>query len=112
MTRAAELKGQVGRVTGGSGGTGSAIIGALAAPGARAVSLNLVAPGAEGIPRVKCEVREDSSAAAALQRVFQRPNRPDMVIPAAGLSRDGVVLKMPVEDWDFIPAVNLRGELR
>jgi NAD(P)-dependent dehydrogenase (short-subunit alcohol dehydrogenase family) len=41
--------------------------------------------------------------------VAQKHQRIDLAIHAAGVSREGVVWKLAVEDWDFIQAVNLRG---
>lgn len=109
MTQAAELSGQVGIVTGGSGEIGRAILEALAAAGAQAVSLDLVPPGRDAQRWVQCDVREDSAVAAAVQQVVQQQKRLDMVVHAAGVSRDAVIWKLAVEDWDLTQAVNLRG---
>ena len=103
------LAGQVAVVSGGSGGIGRAIIQALEQAGARAVSLDLASPGEQGIQWVKCDVRDDASVAAALEQVYREHGRLDLVIHAAGVSRDAVVWKLPVEDWDLVQAVNLRG---
>jgi NAD(P)-dependent dehydrogenase (short-subunit alcohol dehydrogenase family) len=46
---------------------------------------------------------------SAVQRFFQQNGRLDLVIHAAGISREAVVWKLTVEDWDTIQAVNLRG---
>ncbi len=103
------LAGQVAVVSGGSGGIGRAIVQALEQAGARAVSLDLASPGEQSIQWVKCDVREDASVAAALEQVYRQRGRLDLVIHAAGVSRDAVVWKLPVEDWDLVQAVNLRG---
>ena len=103
------LAGQVAVVTGGSGAIGSAIIRALAAEGARTVSLDVAAPRDTKIPWEYCDVREEGSVAAAVAGVFAEYNRLDIVIHGAGVSRDAVVWKTTVEDWDFVQGVNLRG---
>ena len=109
MTMAQGLAGQVAVVTGGSGAIGSAIVRILREGGAHAVSLDLTAPGDTGHSWVKCDVREDGSVAGALEQVHREQGRLDLVVHAAGVSRDAVVWKLTVEDWDFVQAVNLRG---
>ncbi len=109
MTRAGELAGQLAVVTGGSGGIGSAILAALREAGATVFSLDLHAPADKTLPWIRCDVREDDSMRAALAEVFERHQRLDHAIYAAGISRDAVVWKLSLEDWDAIQAVNLRG---
>ena len=109
MSAGGELAGQVALVSGGSGGIGLAIIRALGQAGAEAVSLDLTAPGEEGIAWVKGDVRDDASVAAAVEEVFRRHGRLDLVIHAAGGTRDAVLWKLPVADWDLVQTVNLRG---
>jgi NAD(P)-dependent dehydrogenase (short-subunit alcohol dehydrogenase family) len=103
-----EISGKVAVVTGGSGAIGSAIVQALCAAGAKAFSLD-VTPSAGNTPWVKCDVRDDASVAAAVAEVARQTGRLDIVVHAAGVSRDAVVWKLSVEDWDFTQAVNLRG---
>lgn len=109
MSAGGELAGQVALVSGGSGGIGLAIIHALGQAGAEAVSLDLASPGKEGIAWVKGDLRDDASVAAAVEEVFRRHGRLDLVIHAAGVTRDAVLWKLPVADWDLVQAVNLRG---
>src|ERR1022692_1181427 len=104
----AELAGQVAIVSGGSGAIGSAILDALEKAGARAVSLDLTDPGGKRM-WVKCDIREEKSVAAAVESVHENNGRLDLVVHAAGISRDSVIWKMSVEEWDSVQAVNLRG---
>jgi NAD(P)-dependent dehydrogenase (short-subunit alcohol dehydrogenase family) len=103
------LSGQVAIVTGGSGGIGTAIIEALREAGARAISLDISAPQDKSVPWIQCDVRDDASVAAAVAHVTREYQRIDVAIHGAGVSREGVVWKLPVEDWDFVQTVNLRG---
>jgi 3-oxoacyl-[acyl-carrier protein] reductase len=104
-----ELSGQVAVVTGGSGGIGCAIIRVLEQAGALAISLDVAGP-TEGKPEwVKCDVTDDVSVAAAIRRVAEGRGRIDIVVHAAGVTRDAVLWKLPVSDWDLVHNVNLRG---
>jgi 3-oxoacyl-[acyl-carrier protein] reductase len=105
----AELAGKVAVVTGGSGAIGSAIVQGLQASGAKAVSFDVAQPSDKRIPWVKCDVGDDSSVAKAVAEVVREHERVDIAIHAAGVSRDAVVWKLSVDDWDKVQAVNLRG---
>ena len=106
---ALELTGKTAVVTGGSGGIGQTIIRSLHAAGAVAASLDVLPPPGKDISWLQCDVRSDDSVAAAIQQFHERHGRLDLVIHAAGISRDAVIWKLGVEDWDRIQAVNLRG---
>lgn len=103
------LAGKVGIVTGGSGAIGDAIMAALEEQGARVVSLDIVAPAGSGRAFQPCDVRDDSSVAAAIAAVQRDHGRLDLVVHAAGITRDAVVWRLAVEDWDVVHSVNLRG---
>ncbi len=103
-----ELNGKVAVVTGGSGGIGRAILGAFERAGARGVSLDL-APAGKDFPWIRCDVTADDSVAAAIQQVQQRYARLDIAVHAAGVTRDAVLWKLPLSDWDLVHGVNLRG---
>ena len=105
MNRALEKK--IAVVTGGSGAIGSAIIAGLEQQGACAVSLDMTRPAAA--PFQACDVRDDGSVAAAIAKVQDTYGRLDLVVHAAGVSREAVVWKLAVQDWDFVQSVNLRG---
>jgi 3-oxoacyl-[acyl-carrier protein] reductase len=95
-------------VTGGSGAIGAAIVGALADAGATAYALDLATSG--GSPRhILCDVRDDASVQSAIAEVAARHGRLDIAIHAAGISRDAVVWKLALDDWDAVQSVNLRG---
>jgi NAD(P)-dependent dehydrogenase (short-subunit alcohol dehydrogenase family) len=103
------LDGKVAVVTGGSGAIGSAIIAELEEHGARAVSLDLARPASSAALYQACDVGDDSSVSSALEAVRREHGRLDLVVHAAGISREGVVWKLAVEEWDVVQRVNLRG---
>jgi 3-oxoacyl-[acyl-carrier protein] reductase len=100
--------GQVAVVTGGSGGIGQVILSALRQSGATAINLDLHPPAAGG-EWIECDVRDEVSISKAVAQIDQRYLRIDMAIHAAGISRDSVVWKLAVEEWDEVQKVNLRG---
>lgn len=108
-TADAQLTGQVAIVTGGSGGIGTAIVEALHRAGACALSLDVCPPPDKATPWIQCDVRDDASVVAAIAQVVQEHQRIDLVVHAAGVTREGVVWKLAVEDWDLVHSVNLRG---
>ncbi|MBZ5682430.1 MAG: SDR family oxidoreductase [Acidobacteriia bacterium] len=103
------LENMIAVVTGGSGAIGSAIIACLEQQGACAVSLDVARPAGGTAPFQPCDVRDDGSVASAIAEVQHKYGRLDLVIHAAGVSREAVLWKLAVEDWDFVQSVNLRG---
>jgi 3-oxoacyl-[acyl-carrier protein] reductase len=86
---------RVAAVVGAAGAIGGAIVKRLCESGMRVVSLDLA----------NCDVREPMSVASA----FAKFERLDVVVYAAGITRESVVWKLRIEDWDEIHDVNLRG---
>ena len=109
MPPSSDLEGKIAAVTGGSGAIGQAIVHALQSAGARALSFDLVAPKTPGLSWIECDVRDDASVANAVREVASRHGGVDIAVYAAGVSHNAVVWKLPVEDWDFVQSVNLRG---
>lgn len=104
-----ELAGRVAVVTGGSGAIGHSILASLREAGAQAACLDLVPPAEETSSWLQCDVRDDLSVASAVREADRRFGRLDLVVHAAGVSRDAVVWKLPPEDWELVQGVNLRG---
>jgi 3-oxoacyl-[acyl-carrier protein] reductase len=112
-----DLAGRVAIVTGGAGGIGVAIMHALADAGARVVCLDLAEPAPTESPRpngerfqwIHCDVRDDASVGNAIAQVVETCERIDIAVHAAGVTRDGVVWKLSLDDWDLVQQVNLRG---
>jgi 3-oxoacyl-[acyl-carrier protein] reductase len=109
MSQVAENAGKIAVVTGGSGAIGGAIVRSLQDAGVTAFSLDLVRPPGSNVPFVNCDVRDDASVAGAVADVASQHGGIDIAIHAAGVSRDAVVWKLSVEEWDAVQSVNLRG---
>lgn len=119
--REVDLRGKVALVTGGSGAIGAAICAALARAGAAvAVHYGTNRDGALAVAdRIGSEggravvVGGDVSSEAEVERFFQEARdqlgRVDILVNNAGALRDGLVVRMRLEDWRRVLEVNLTG---
>ncbi len=100
------LHGRRALVTGGSGGIGAATVALLGAAGADVTSLDRPGltppPGAHPLP---C----DLSDPVALERLCSElePQRFELFVHCAGITRDAVLWKMRPADWSAVMRVNL-----
>ncbi|HXY11211.1 MAG TPA: SDR family NAD(P)-dependent oxidoreductase [Terriglobales bacterium] len=109
MNQASDINGRIAVVTGGSGAIGQAIARALQNAGAYVSLLDVASPKGSAFPWIECDVRDDSSVAHAVGEVTRKHGGVDIAVHAAGVSRDAVVWKLSLEEWDFVQSVNLRG---
>jgi 3-oxoacyl-[acyl-carrier protein] reductase len=104
-------------VTGASQGIGLAIARDLGARGARvalvARQADKIAAAAReiggGAVAVECNVQDPAGANAAVQRVVDELGALHGVVNNAGITRDGLLVRMSQADWDEVVAVNLTG---
>lgn len=118
-----ELEGQVAFVTGGSTGIGRAIADALASRGASVAifarnqaraaeaAAAVAATGAEAAS-FEADVARTESVDAAFEAALSRFGRVDVLINNAGITRDGVFLRMNDEQWQQVLDTNLGGAFR
>jgi 3-oxoacyl-[acyl-carrier protein] reductase len=109
MNQASDINGKVAVVTGGSGAIGQAIARALLRASAQVLLLDVAPPRNSALSWIECDVRDDSSVAHAVSEVTSKHGGVDIAVHAAGVSRDAVVWKLSLDDWDFVQSVNLRG---
>lgn len=113
LARLVSLEGRTALVAGGSGGIGAATIALLARAGARVLSVDqaglAVPDGAEGLT---CDLADPRSCAGLFEELAKRTEGLDLVVHAAGITRDGVVWKMSDEDWTEVLDVNLGSAFR
>ncbi|OGD24541.1 MAG: 3-oxoacyl-[acyl-carrier-protein] reductase [Candidatus Aminicenantes bacterium RBG_13_63_10] len=114
------LNGQVAVVTGASQGIGRAIALELAAAGAvvQAVDIqmekledvvrDIQAAGGQAAPHA-ADVSRGDQAEAVVRAVLAAHGRIDALVNNAGITRDGLLMRMKEEDWDAVLAVNLKG---
>jgi len=102
------LHDRVALVTGGGGGIGSAIVGALLAAGAGVASVDL--PGAacvDGAQPFECDLGEPDTVRELIGAFRGSFDRLDVVVHCAGITRDAVLWKMEPAAWDAVLRVNL-----
>jgi 3-oxoacyl-[acyl-carrier protein] reductase len=107
------LEHQVAIVTGASRGIGHGIALALARAGADVVLAarsegRLHELGATALV-VPTDIRDERQVQALVARALERFGRVDILVNNAGLGHFGPVDELPIEQWDEMMAVNLRG---
>lgn len=118
-----KLDGKVALVTGGSRGIGRACCEALAEHGAlvvvnyvkgeaqaREVADGIVARGGKA-DVLGFDVADPKACEAAVDEVVKRHGRLDVLVANAGISIDGLLLRMKDEDLDRLFQVNVKGSL-
>ena len=122
-TAAREMDGQVAFVTGGATGIGFAVAGALCARGAAVAIFNRNAErGAAAVGRLRaaggaahaftCDIADGASVQTAFDAALAALGRVDVLVNNAGLTRDGVFLRMSDEQWSQVIDTNLGGAFR
>ena len=116
-----KLEGKKALVTGASRGIGRAIALALAAEGAD-VAVNYAGPEAaakevaaeiEAMGRkafvIQADISSNEAATAMIDQAVKEFGRIDVLVNNAGITRDGLLMRMKEEDWDAVLTTNLKG---
>ncbi len=99
-------------VTGASRGIGRACAQALSDAGARVILAardeKKLEEAAMQIPRATCVVM-DLASHESIKEAFSKAGKIDILINNAGITKDGLAMRMKKEDWDAVLATNLTG---
>ena len=116
-----ELEGKIAIVTGASRGIGRAIALNLAAAGAHIVAVyqqnkekaDELAQEIEPLGRtcltVKADVAVEDEVNALIDQTMTQFGKIDMLVNNAGMTKDGLIMRMKTEDWHSVLNVNLSG---
>ena len=117
------LQNELALVTGASRGIGRAIALELGRRGARIVGTATTEPGAQSITETLAAagvqgrgVRLDVSAAAAVEQCFKdveaQEGTPSILVNNAGVTRDGLLMRMSADDWQAVIETDLSAVYR
>ncbi|MGN6326191.1 3-oxoacyl-ACP reductase FabG [Pseudolysinimonas sp.] len=99
-------------VTGGNRGIGRAIATELVAQGHRVAVTARSGEGPEGTLTVRADVTDGASLDAAFAEIEEKLGPVEIVVANAGVTRDGLLLRMSDEDFDTVVDTNLGGAFR
>lgn len=116
----AQLANQIAVVTGAGRGIGRAIALKYAAEGADVVVVSRTAENSEKVAgeiramdrkawALAVDVSDGSAVSAAAEKILAEAGRVDVLVNNAGVTRDGLLMRMTEEDWDTVLDTNLKG---
>lgn len=114
------LKNQVAVVTGAGRGIGRAIALKLAEAGADVVCVSRTEANSENVAEevtamgrkswaIAVDVGDTAAAEAAVAKILEDTGGVQILVNNAGVTRDGLLMRMSVEDWDTVLNTNLKG---
>lgn len=120
MAMSFSLETKVALVTGGSQGIGEAIAKALGAAGAHVVVAARSEEKAAAVARaiaeaggkaesLRLDVADPASVSAAFKTIVEKHGKLDVLVNNAGITDDGLILRMSKDSWDRVLATDLTG---
>jgi 3-oxoacyl-[acyl-carrier protein] reductase len=115
-----QLANQVAVVTGAGRGIGRAIALKFAAEGADVVCISRTAENSDKVAQevratgrnawgLAVDVASGEAVAAAAGKILAEAGKVDVLVNNAGVTRDGLLMRMSESDWDTVLATNLKG---
>ena len=113
---------QIALVTGASRGIGQAIAATLAAQGFKVIGTATTDAGAEAVTSalaqhagcrgIRLDVTDASGVEAAVQAIVAEHGALHVLVNNAGITRDGLSMRMKDDDWDAVIDTNLKAVFR
>ncbi len=115
-----QLTNQIAVVTGAGRGIGRAIALKFAAEGADVVCVSRTAENSEKVAQevrnagrrawaMAVDVADVAAVNAAAEKILSEAGRVDVLVNNAGVTRDGLLMRMSDADWDIVMNTNLKG---
>lgn len=115
-----QLENQIAVVTGAGRGIGRAVALKFAAKGADVVVVSRTAENSEKVANEiralgrkawahAVDVADGAAVAAAAEKILAEAGRVDVLVNNAGVTRDGLLMRMSEADWDTVLDTNLKG---
>jgi 3-oxoacyl-[acyl-carrier protein] reductase len=115
-----QLANQIAVVTGAGRGIGRAIALKFATAGADVACVSRTAENAEKVAQEvralgrkawshPVDVADSAAVNGAVEKILAEAGRVDVLVNNAGVTRDGLLMRMSEEDWDTVLNTNLRG---
>lgn len=99
-------------VTGGTRGIGLAIARSLQSQGVRVVVTYRTGETPQGLLAVKMDVTSTESVDAGFASIEEQWGIPEIIVANAGITKDGLVMRMSDEDFESVINANLTGAFR
>ena len=99
-------------VTGGNRGIGLAIAQSLSKAGHRVVVTYRSGDAPSEFLAVKMDVTSSESVEGAFAEIEEKWGTPEVIVANAGITKDGLVLRMSDEDFEDVVSANLTGAFR
>ena len=99
-------------VTGGNRGIGLAIAQSLSKAGHRVVITYRSGDAPSEFLAVKMDVTSSESVEGAFAEIEEKWGTPEVIVANAGITKDGLVLRMSDEDFEDVVSANLTGAFR
>jgi 3-oxoacyl-[acyl-carrier protein] reductase len=115
-----DLSGKTALVTGATGGIGGDIARALHAQGAHVVASGTRADALEAlatslgerVSTIACDLSDDADVDGLIGKAEAAAGQVDILVANAGITRDGLLVRMKDEDWQTVLKVNLEAYFR
>lgn len=99
-------------ITGGNRGIGRAIASTFLALGDSVAVTSRSGEAPDGALAVACELTDPASVSAAYDEVEAAHGPVEVLVANAGVTRDGLLLRMSEDDWESVIDTNLTGSYR
>jgi len=101
-------------ITGGSRGIGKAIAESFASEAAKVIvtyknAIDENYFNSKNISHFRCDIADSKSVGSVTDEIIKQHSQIDILINNAGITKDGLLMRMSEDDWDVVLDTNLKG---